>query len=105
MRRVPVRVHVVQRLVDRPRPGRGNRAAAGGVPAVVAVGVVPRAARGVAAGDDVAHVEAAPGQTGQVAAVVEGEVFWVGDVVGGAGVLLVLRVALGAVLLFAGLLS
>ena len=71
----------------------------------MAVGVVSRAGRGVAAGDYVAHVEAAPGQAREVAAVVEGEVLWVGDVVCRAGVLLVLGVALGAVFLLTRLLS
>ncbi len=64
--------------------------------------VVARAGRGVAARHDVPHVEAAPGQAGEVGAVVEGEVCWGGDVVGRAGVLLVLGVALGAVFLLAG---
>jgi hypothetical protein len=74
------------------------------VPAVVAVGVLAGAGRGVPAGDDVPHVEAAPGQARQVA-VVEGEVFRLGDRVGRAGVLLVLGVAGGAVFLLAGFLS
>jgi hypothetical protein len=51
--------------------------------------------------DHVPHVEPAPGEAGQVAAVVKGQVFGVGDVVGRAGVLLVLGVPRGAVFLFA----
>ena len=81
-RGVAVRVHVVEGLVD----GAGRAAArvhdaAAAVSAVVAVGVVAGAGRGVPAGDDVPHVEAAPGQARQVA-VVEGEVFRLRDRVG-----------------------
>ncbi len=71
MRRVPVRIHLVQRLVHWCRPGRVHDAAAG-VPAVMVVCAVSCAGRGVAAGDDVAYVEAAPGKAREVAAVVEG---------------------------------
>jgi hypothetical protein len=58
----------------------------------------------VAARHDMAHVEAAPGQARQVG-VVKRDVVGGGDLVGGAGVLLVLGVALGAVFLFARFLS
>ncbi len=71
----------VQRRVDRRRRHGGTDDAAAAVVAA-AVGVVARAGGRVAAGDDVAHVEAAPGQAGQVAAIVEGEVGGGGDVVG-----------------------
>ena len=70
----------IQRRVDRRRRVHPHDAAVAVVAA--AVRVMPRAGRRVAAGDDVAHVEAAPGQAGEVAAVVEGEVGGGGDVVG-----------------------
>lgn len=54
----------------------------------------------VPAGDDVAHVETAPGQAGQVA-VVEGEIIGAGHRVDVCCVCVVLSFALGAVLLVA----
>ena len=112
MRRVPVHRMVVVMIDRRPGAGRTARrhrtttednaaATPAGVPAV-AVGVLARAGRRVPARDHVAHVDAPPGQARKVGAVVfEGQVFGVGDVVGGPGVLLVLGVAGCAVFLFA----
>lgn len=102
-RRVPVWVHVVDCLVDGPwrAARRENDAAAARVAAVAAVSA--RTRRRVAPSDDVPHVETAPGQARQVTAIVKAEVFWVGNVVSQAGVLLVLRVPGGAVLLLASL--
>lgn len=74
----------------------------GAVATVVALRV--RASGGVAPGDDMPHVDAAPGEAGEVT-VVKGNVVGVGDVVGAASVLLVLSLALGAVFLLARLFS
>lgn len=95
-RRVVVRVEVPA-VVDGCRPVRRFS------PAACATGAARRR-RGVASRHHVPHVEATPGQARQVAAV-RGDVVRRGDVVGRTRVLLVLRVALGAVLLLAGFLS
>jgi hypothetical protein len=79
--------------------------AAARVAAVVAERVVTCAGGGVAAGDDVAHADAAPGQARQVTAVVEGQVVGVRDVVDRTGELLVLRISQGAIFLLACFLS